>query len=256
MKSRLLLEARLKFWRTAPIRQPLLSPELIDQAAQTRQCFRVAALRQGASWLRSGALESVSGHGGGDVSRHLGLLQRLCWIASGYRLIPGGVVRPSPSFSYRATRHRLNGTGFAESAQIHMKEDSEQHDQGRDVVDHIRDRHQNAPKNLRQPHDHASDEICDAAAHNLPELQLLPGIEETDVGGLYSLGMRDILLDSFHPARIGRRPSHYIPPVERLQREEDHEAQPKPWMQEPGHRSPAKQRSKKAEDPRQIDPEA
>src|ERR1035437_7606533 len=162
----------------------------------------------------------------------------------------------SPTFAYRVARHRLNGSGLATGDEIEVEKNPKQHDERRYIVDHIRDRDQDAPENLRQPHNDAGNDIGDAAANNLPELEFLASIEEADIGGFRGIRFRDIFLHALHPARVSGSPAHHAKPVQRLQSEEDHEAQAEPGKQEAGRRAPAAQRSEEAEDPRQIDSEA
>src|ERR1035441_3971563 len=183
------------------------------------------------------------------------LLQRLLRIAAGDLVIPGGMMRPRPSFAHRSPGHRLSRAGLAEGTEIDVEENPKQHDERRHIVDHIRDRDQQAPKNLRKPHDDARNDVSDAAANNLPELHLLPGVKEAGLRGFYGVAAGDVLFNVLHPARIGRSPAHHAQPVQRLQSEEDHKAQAEPGMQEACRRASAEKWSEEAEDPRQIDPE-
>src|ERR1017187_6710614 len=62
--------------------------------------------------------------------------------------------------------------------------------------------------------------------------------------------------DVLHPAGVVGSPGHHLPPIQRLQREEEDESQAEPRMQEAGGGSAPEQWRKEAENPRQIDPEA
>src|SRR5208282_1568933 len=107
-------------------------------------------------------------------------------IASGDLLVPGGVESPGPRFAYGAANHRLEGAGLADGAQVDVDEDSTEHDERKNVVNDIADgdgRPSEGPS--ARPKDDASDQEGDAAADDLPELNLLTGVEEPGVGWVH-----------------------------------------------------------------------
>src|ERR1019366_973264 len=134
------------------------------------------------------------------------LLHRLVRIASRYRLVPRRMVRPRPGFAHRPAGHRLDGMRFAESTEIHVEENAKQHDQRGNVVDHIGEGHGNSAKYLRKPHYNASYNVGDAAADDLPELHLLPRVEEPHVSRFHTVFVADVALDALHPFGVGRGP--------------------------------------------------
>src|SRR5215467_12363032 len=111
----------------------------------------------------------------------LGFLECFLWISPGHFLVPGGMVRPCPGFADCAARHRLHRSRLADCAQIDVNEYSSQHDQGGNVVNYIAQGHRPAAEDFGEPHNDAGDDVSDAAAHNLPELRFLAGVEEACV---------------------------------------------------------------------------
>jgi hypothetical protein len=91
-------------------------------------------------------------------------------VTTGYLFVPGWMMGPGPGFADCALRHGLDCAGLADCAEVNVNKDAGEHDQRRDVVDHIADGDGRAAENLREPHDQACDEIRDAAADDFPEL--------------------------------------------------------------------------------------
>src|ERR1039458_3770886 len=99
-------------------------------------------------------------------------------VASGGWLVPSGVEGPGPGFAYRAANYCLEGTGLAECALINVYEDSAEHNECGDVVHDVADGDGDSSESSRaRPHDDAGDEVRDAAADDLPELEFLSGVE-------------------------------------------------------------------------------
>src|ERR1700722_19782686 len=117
-----------------------------------------------------------------NARRFLSLLQSLLRISSGYSFEPGRMMRPCPSFSDSAARHRLNCSRLTKGTEIDVEEYPKKHDQGREVMYDIRERNQDPPELMWEPHHHAGDHIRDGTGDNLPEHQLLPAVEEAGLG--------------------------------------------------------------------------
>ena len=131
----------------------------------------------------------------------------LLWVASGDLLVPGGVEGPGPGFAYRAANHRLEGARLAECALIDVDEDSAEHDEGGDVVYDVADGDGDSSESpCARPQDDAGDQVDDAAAYDLPELNFLPGVEEAGDGRVHFFFAAHDLLDVAHPAGIGWSP--------------------------------------------------
>src|SRR5271167_3044592 len=132
---------------------------------------------------------------------------------------------PSPGLAHRATGHRLEGTRFADRAQINVDEDSPQHDQRRNVVQNVADGNGPASKSPGAcPENDASDQVDRAAGYDLPELYFLPGIEESCIRRLELVFSGNDSFNIAHPVGVGLRPSHGFQPVQHLQSEKDDES--------------------------------
>ena len=178
-------------------------------------------------------------------------------VASGDLLVPGGVEGPSPSFAYCAADHGLEGPGFADRALIDVDEDSAEHDEGGDVVEHVADGDGGSAEIFGSaPEDDAGDHKDDASADDLPELNFLSGIEEACIGGVHFLFAADNLLHVAHPAGVGGSPGHGAKPVEGLQSEEEDEADAEIGVHDAAERASAKDGREPAEQPWEVDTKA
>src|SRR5579883_2228032 len=181
----------------------------------------------------------------------------LARIAPGDLLIPGGVEGPGPGLAHRAARHGFEGAGFPDRAQVDVDEDPAQHDQRRDVMHDIADGDGHAAERTRpNPENHPGYQVGDTARHDLPELDLLPGVEEAGVGRLQFLRTRDHTAEVLDPARVGGGPAHGCHPVQSLKSEENYERQAEPGMHFAAERAAPKNGSEPAEQPWQVDAKA
>src|SRR5664279_4879011 len=155
----------------------------------------------------------------------------LLGVASGDLFVPCGVKGRGPGFAYGAANHRLESAGFADRTQVDVDKDTAEHDEGGNVVDDVADGNGDSPESSRaRPQDDASDQVDDAAADNLPELDFLSGVEEAGIGRIHFFFAAGDLLYFAHPARIGGSPDHGLEPVQGLQSEEEDEAHSEPRM--------------------------
>src|SRR6266850_498430 len=107
-----------------------------------------------------------------------GLLIRSARIAPGDFAIPPWMMRPGPCFDYSAADHRAERAGFARCALVNVDHKSGQHDQSRDVVEHIADCGQCAWDSLIEPHRYSCNEEDGGAEGDGPKIQLLAAVEE------------------------------------------------------------------------------
>src|ERR1039458_9934136 len=104
-------------------------------------------------------------------------------IASSNFFVPCGMKGPGPRLAHRAADHRLESARLAEGALIDVDKNSAQHNERRDVMQHVADGDRNSSKRpSARPHHNARDQVDHAPDHNLPELNFLPGIEESGFG--------------------------------------------------------------------------
>src|SRR5208282_4293530 len=178
-------------------------------------------------------------------------------IASSNLFVPCRMKGPSPRFADRAAGHRLKSARLAEGALINVDEDSAQHDERGDVVEHVADGDRNSSKCPRaRPQHDASDQVNHAPDQDLPELNFLAGIEESGIWRLHFFFAADDLVDVPHPVGIGCRPDHRLKPVQRLQCEEENKAHAEPGMHGATELASAEDGRKPAEQPGQVDAEA
>src|SRR5208282_767382 len=114
------------------------------------------------------------------------LLTGLDRVTSGDALVPRRMKRPRPGFAHAATNHRLKRAGLADCALVDVDEDSAEHDEGGDVVENVADGYGvSAESWCACPEDCAGDYVHDAAGDDLPEHDLLSGVEEVGFGRIH-----------------------------------------------------------------------
>src|SRR5262249_9176638 len=184
------------------------------------------------------------------------LLVCLAGISTGNLAIPSGMMSPGPFIGHRASNHRMKCPRLLCRPFVYVDDEASQHRQCRDVVQDIADSNQHPAKNFREPHeDPRKQEHCRRPEYH-PKIHLLARVEESDVRRLELLLVQRVFFHSPQPPAIAPGPAHRLDPVEKLERKSYHEADAKPWVQKPGHCSPAKQRRQELEKPRRIDPHA
>src|SRR5208282_6795116 len=185
------------------------------------------------------------------------LFLRLLRVASGGFLVPRGMEGPGPRFADGAARHGLESSRFADRAQVNMNEDSAQHDECRNIMEHVADGHRPASKGSRTgPENDPRDQVNDAADDNFPELRFLAGVEEAGVRGFEFAFARDNFLDISHPVRVGFRPCHGLQPVHCLECKEDNKAHAKPGMHRTSQWPSAKNGHEPTKQPGKINAES
>src|SRR5881275_1814288 len=152
------------------------------------------------------------------------------WIAAGGAPVPRRMMCPGPPPLHGSARHRLERAWLRGGPFVEMDDEPDEHDERRDVVQHVADADERPPERFREPHRNAGDENPDRADGDRPEVQLLPGVEEVHVLRLYRFGVRHELLHAPRPAAVVASPRHRHEPVEELEREEQHEAEAEPRM--------------------------
>ena len=75
-------------------------------------------------------------------------------------------------------------------------------------MQHITDRYRDSSEYLREPHQEPCYKKHEAAANDLPELQLLASVEEADILGLESLFSAYINLQAADPLAVRGGPPH------------------------------------------------
>jgi len=164
---------------------------------------------------------------------------------------------PGPGFAYGAANHRVEGAGFSEGALVDVDEDAAQHYEGGDVVENVADGYGNsAESGCACPEDGAGDDVDKAAEDDLPEHNLLSGIEEAGFGGIDFFFAAGDGFDVEHPARVAWGPEHGLEPVEDLQGEEEDEAYAEVGVHDAAELSAAEDGSEPAEEPGKVDAEA
>ncbi len=145
-------------------------------------------------------------------------------VAPGDLLVPCRMEGPSPRFAHRAANHGLESARLADGAQIDVDEDAAEHDEGGDVVENVADGYgDSAESRCACPEDDAGDYVDNAAGDDLPEHNLLSGVEEAGFGRIHFFFAVGDCFYVAHPARVAWGPKHGLEPIERLQGEEKDE---------------------------------
>src|SRR5204863_9790887 len=85
------------------------------------------------------------------------------------------------------------------------------------------------------------------------ELKRRPAVVKANICGLKPVVVPDVSADSSQPLPVCVGPRHHAAPIEELEKPRDGESDSEPWVQEPGHRTTAKQRREPARRPRRVD---
>ena len=177
-------------------------------------------------------------------------------IPAGDRAIPRGMMGPRPALLDRAARHRLERTGLRRRALVDMNDEAAQHQERREVMQHVAGGDRQPPERSRKPQRDSGDQEQYGAPDDRPEVDLLAGVEEPDVLGLERLRVRHVRLQMLQPSAIVARPGHGSEPVQNLQREGRHKSEAEPRMEEPRHRAAAEERHQPAREPGAVNSES
>src|SRR6266581_7043575 len=118
---------------------------------------------------------------------------------------------------------------------------------------YVADGYRDAASDLWEPHQETGYQKHQAAENDFPELKLLPAVVESDIFGLNLILVPDVSADFSQPLAVCVGPGHHAAPIEELEKPYDGESDSKPRVQEPGHRTTAKQRREPAKRPRRVD---
>ena len=151
----------------------------------------------------------------------------------------------------------MEGARLADRAQVDVNEDSAQHDEGGNVVQHVTGGYGNSSESFgARPQDGAGDQVGDAARDDLPEHNLLASIEEAGFGRIHALFAAGDCFYVAQPVRVAWGPKHGLKPVEGLHGEEEDEGYSEIRMHDAAELSAAEDGGEPAEEPREINAEA
>src|SRR6185369_6388326 len=140
------------------------------------------------------------------------------------------MMRPGPALGNRAIHHRTKRARLMRSTFIDVDDEAGQHQERRQIVNHITDRDNPSSHDIVEPHQQPGNQKQYPAHRNGPEIKFLTGIEEPDVLRLEWVFISDVLPHSSHPASIGFDPCHRRKPVDELKQEKNFKQQSKPRM--------------------------
>src|SRR6185503_4224288 len=140
----------------------------------------------------------------------------LASVAAGEAAIPAGMVRPGPTLGYGAIHHRTERARLMGRAFVNVNDETGQHQQRGQIVNHKTHRHHPPRRHIVKPHQQPGDQKQNGAQSNQPEVKLLSGVEKPDVLRFDPFFIRGVLANPSHPASIGFDPRHRRKPVDEL----------------------------------------
>src|SRR5262245_34357791 len=126
------------------------------------------------------------------------------------------MICPRPGSSDNTAGHRAKGPRLTGCAQVNVNENTGEHDQRCNVMQHVAYRHRYSPGGFWEPHQQAGNQKQQSAEYNLPKLKLLAAVVEAYVFRFGGVIVLHISVDIAHPASIGFGPGHQPSPVEKL----------------------------------------
>src|SRR4051794_26263169 len=112
------------------------------------------------------------------------------------------MMRQGPALGNRAIHHRSKRARLMRSTFIDVDDEAGQHQERRQIVNHITDRDNPTPNNIVEPYQQASYQKQHPAHRNRPEIEFLTGIKKPDVLRFEWVCIRDVLPYSSQPASI------------------------------------------------------
>src|SRR6266508_3500688 len=91
-------------------------------------------------------------------------------IAAGDRPVPGWMMRPRPAFFHGPSRHRAERARLRAGSFIHVDDETDEHHQSGNVVQHVGDRRCRPSEGLRKPHRQTGNQKHYPADYKVPEV--------------------------------------------------------------------------------------
>src|SRR6185369_14453243 len=106
-----------------------------------------------------------------------------------------------------------------------VNDEAGEHQERGQIVNDVTHRYHPPSHQIVKPHQQSGDQKQDAAHNNRPEIEFLTAIEKSDLLGLESVFISDVVAHLSHPTPIHFCPRHRRHPIEELEKEEDIEQQ-------------------------------